>query len=100
MQLQSRRLSTIEEASTNDVAERERLLQRVEAANNRSKAYVVFGRQLYSVLSGRADPLQLLFSDGLAEDFYADLFSSISAGDKVRRYLDVLAFKNPAIDIL
>jgi NADPH:quinone reductase-like Zn-dependent oxidoreductase/ubiquinone/menaquinone biosynthesis C-methylase UbiE len=100
LSLQSKRVSSIDTALMNDSAKRERLLRRIEDANGRGKTYVAFGRQLASIIRGETDPLEVLFSSGLAEDFYSDLFRSVWAGAKLSRYLDALSFKNPSLKVL
>jgi NADPH:quinone reductase-like Zn-dependent oxidoreductase/ubiquinone/menaquinone biosynthesis C-methylase UbiE len=100
MRLQCKRYPDLDSALMDDVAEREKLLVRIEVANDRGKVFVAFGRQLLSIISGEVDPLEVLFSSGLAEGFYADLVQSVSAGKKLWRYLDALAFKNPSLKIL
>lgn len=100
MRLQCKTNPTINSATTSNVAEREDLLHRIEDTNERGKVYVAFGRQLLSIICGKVDPLEVLFTSGLAEGFYTDLVRSVSAGAKLWNYLDALAFKNPALKIL
>ncbi len=100
MRLQSKSLPGLDSTLMNDDAEREKLLQRVEEANDRGKVYITFGRQLKSIVSGTTDALDVLFSSSLAEGFYADFFRSASSSTKLWNYLDALAFKNPALSIL
>lgn len=85
---------------TENSADRDALIQRVESTNDRGKVYVTFGRSLQSIIRGVADPLEILFGNPLAEGFYTDLMRSVSVGSKLWNYLDALSFKNPAMKIL
>ena len=58
------------------------------------------GRVLPQILSGEVDPLQILFSDQLAENVYRHGTGAEINYAKLAGYLDILAHKNPDMKIL
>ncbi|MCJ1355408.1 MAG: hypothetical protein MMC33_005399 [Icmadophila ericetorum] len=76
----------------------DKLFQRVENSGPEGQLIVKVGRHLGDILRGRVEPLELLFKGNLMDEYYAangrDLFK------KLARYVDLLAFKNPALKIL
>ncbi|KAF1974061.1 hypothetical protein BU23DRAFT_532398 [Bimuria novae-zelandiae CBS 107.79] len=100
MQLQAKQFPEQSGEMMNKEASREALFNRIEDANDRGKVYMTFGRQLYSIVRGTTDPLELLFTNPLAETFYADLMRSVSVDAKIRKFLEAFSFKNPSLKIL
>ena len=100
MRLQQKTFPQVNEGGLNDEVEKEALMRKVEAANDRGRIYVTFGRQLTSIVRGTTDPLELLFSQPLAEEFYVDLMRSVGVDAKVHKFLDAVSFKNPSMKIL
>ena len=78
----------------------ESLADYLETANAQGKLYITVGRDLASILRGTADPLALLFDNGIAEAFYQNLFDSTACCRRIWYYLDGLAHKNPGLRIL
>lgn len=68
--------------------------------NAQGKLFVTFDRQLTSIIRGTVDPLEILFSTGLAEAHYQEICNNMACCRKLWNYLDALAHKNPALRIL
>lgn len=79
-----------------DSAYVEALTKRLERSNKQGKYYVKVGENLPEILSGKVDLLDLVFGDGLLQDFYGDL----RCFDMLALYLDALAHKNPGMKVL
>ncbi|KAK2051751.1 beta-ketoacyl synthase domain-containing protein [Colletotrichum caudatum] len=58
------------------------------------------GNALGNVLGGKRDPLDVIFKDKLAEDVYRDGLGSRRCYAQLCGYLDALAHKNPAMEVL
>ncbi|KAF6811409.1 Lovastatin diketide synthase LovF 5 [Colletotrichum sojae] len=58
------------------------------------------GNALSDILNGRRDPLDVIFNDKLAEDVYRNGLGSKRCYVQLCNYLDSLAHKNPAMQIL
>ncbi|KAG6359884.1 hypothetical protein INS49_010937 [Diaporthe citri] len=69
---------------------------KLEHENAGGRLTVGVGRVLGEILSGKRDPLQLLFTDQLAEGIYHRPYSSAIIGS----YMRTLAHKNPHLNIL
>ena len=78
----------------------ELLSSRIESSGRQGKFFVKTGRNLVEILRGDVDPLDLLFREELAEDYYREVFDSVSCCKHLARYLDALAHKNPSMKIL
>lgn len=77
------------------------LEEKVIARNTpEGKLVVAVGRVLTEIIQGSKDPLEILFSDGLAEDVYRDGLGGKRAYAQLSRYIDALAHQNPAMEIL
>ncbi|KAK7906589.1 hypothetical protein PG985_016326 [Apiospora marii] len=74
-----------------------RLKKRGTATGN---LVIAVGKELANVLSGTADPLEILFSNGLAEEFYQTGYGMERTSAQLAGYLDALAHKNPLMKIL
>jgi SAM-dependent methyltransferase len=61
--------------------------------------YSVVARNLIELIQGEVDPLQLLFSTGLAETFYANIFRSM-CDDRFHVFMDLASHENPNLAIL
>jgi acyl transferase domain-containing protein len=77
-----------------------RLAERLKKTNARGKFFVRLGENLTDILEGRADPLEIMFNQGLADDFYAEFFECVSCTMHVQIYVDLLAHKNPAMNVI
>lgn len=64
------------------------------------KLVMAVGTELQNVLDGTADPLEILFSTSLAEEFYLGGYGVDRTSAQLAGYLDVLAHKNPLMRML
>ncbi|KAK2012538.1 beta-ketoacyl synthase domain-containing protein [Colletotrichum eremochloae] len=64
------------------------------------KLIIAVGNALSDILSGKRDPLDVIFKDKLAEDVYKNGLGSKRCYAKLCSYLDALAHKNPAMEVL
>ncbi|KAI0015071.1 BcPKS1, polyketide synthase [Xylariomycetidae sp. FL0641] len=62
--------------------------------------FVHIGGNLHSILSGLADPLELLFSDNHAERYYESVCDKMRCCKQLSSYLQLLSHKNPHLDVL
>lgn len=76
------------------------LENRMKNASPEATISVAVGRALPQILSGEIDPLQILFSDQLAENVYRRSTGAEINYAKLAGYLDILAHKNPDVKIL
>ncbi|KAF2022424.1 hypothetical protein BU24DRAFT_338244 [Aaosphaeria arxii CBS 175.79] len=70
------------------------------AANKLWRFYGAVADRLFDMLTGSLDPLQLLFGEEYATDFYAETNRYSRCGPALARYLTLLAHKNPGMRIL
>ena len=82
------------------LADIEAVADRVEATNPLGKLHVTVARNLVGIIRGNVDPLELIFSNNLAEEYYRAVFNIHSIRQNSANYLDALAHKNPAMKIL
>lgn len=61
---------------------------------------VAVGQALTDILGGTLDPLDVLFKDKIADDVYGLGLGSQKCYPQLRNYIDALAHKNPAMNIL
>lgn len=64
------------------------------------KLYTECARRLPEMLSGKLDPLQVVFGSDLANIFYEDLFLNLCSDDRLGRLLDLASHENPALRFL
>ena len=76
------------------------LENRMKNASAEATISVAVGRVLPQILSGEVDPLQILFSDQLAENVYRHGTGAEINYAKLAGYLDILAHKNSNMKIL
>ena len=76
------------------------LENRMKNASAEAQISIAVGRVLPQILSGEVDPLQILFSDQLAETVYRHGTGAEINYAKLTSYLDILAHKNPDMKIL
>ncbi|KAL6236739.1 polyketide synthase dehydratase-domain-containing protein [Aspergillus navahoensis] len=79
---------------------REHLIATTEISGMEGYFYMQVGRQLIPILTGAVDPLDLMFSDGLADRYYEEVLSTPHHAYPAMAYLQQLCFKNPALNIL
>ena len=77
----------------------ESVLSDLEASGPEGKVFVAIGQKLFEILQGKVDVLELLFHDGLLEQFYSG--QSFTANyEKMKAYVDLMAHKNPNMSVL
>lgn len=65
------------------------------------KSYLSIGKELPGIIRGQVNPLEILFSEEkIAELYYRDICVRGTYGKDIARYLDLLAHKNPGLDVL
>ncbi|KAM3158720.1 hypothetical protein ABEW05_000751 [Botrytis cinerea] len=65
------------------------------------KSYLSIGKELPEIIRGQVNPLEILFSEEkIAELYYRDICMRGTYGKDIARYLDLLAHKNPGLDVL
>lgn len=74
-------------------------LDEVESLYPTWRIFSDISRHLRSILVGETDPLELVFGQGLAEGFYADIFQT-TCDDRFTRLLDLASHENPNLRIL
>ena len=62
--------------------------------------FVEVGNNIQSILRGDVDAVQLLFENDLVGNYYEEESKSSNCFPKCRKYVDVLAHKNPGMKIL
>ena len=75
-------------------------LNEIETVLPTWKLYTVCARRLPEILTGKVDPLDVIFKSNLADTFYAALFENICADGRLASILDLAAHENPAMRIL
>ncbi|RYP16394.1 hypothetical protein DL765_005174 [Monosporascus sp. GIB2] len=63
------------------------------------KLYPTVASNIRAILRGDTDPLELVFSTGLAEDYYREMFD-LNCDFRLRQYLDLASHENPQLRIL
>ncbi|KAI1464024.1 uncharacterized protein F4812DRAFT_453148 [Daldinia caldariorum] len=76
------------------------LLQECETELPECRVLPLVARALPSVLRGKTDPLDLLFSTGAAESFYDLLFRHHGHDGRLKAFVDLLTHENPTLRIL
>lgn len=62
--------------------------------------YAAVADNLYDMLAGSLDPLELLFGQNYATDFYAEANKYGNCVAALKKYLELLAHKNPSLRII
>lgn len=76
------------------------LQTQVENSGSEGKILIKVAENLVSILKGQIDPLELLFEDNLLEDYYRDAHNASYMFQKAKKYMEVVAHKNPALKAL
>lgn len=79
--------------------EREALLQEIETTRPAWKLHATVVRELLPILTGKSDPLQVIFGSDQADVFYADMFENV-CDHRLRKFLDLASHENPGLRIL
>ncbi|KAI0415487.1 lovastatin nonaketide synthase [Xylaria grammica] len=83
-----------------DTELRESLHQNVEKTGAEGIFFVQIGRQLCRMLRGEVDPLDFMFRGGLVDRYYEEMLGDAHHTYPASRYIDLLSFKNPSMNIL
>ncbi|TGO26315.1 hypothetical protein BPAE_0062g00360 [Botrytis paeoniae] len=62
--------------------------------------FMQIGQVLSKVLRGEVDPLNVIFSDGLADRYYEEMLSNDYYTHPSSAFIELLCFKNPSMKIL
>ncbi|KAA8651304.1 Type I Polyketide synthases (Type I PKS) [Aspergillus tanneri] len=76
------------------------LLNRLENENKRGRFYAVLSRNIYNILTGTQEALELMFQTPLVKDYYRELYKATNGLSKALAFLDLYAHKHPNIKIL
>ncbi|KAF1998108.1 polyketide synthase PksD [Amniculicola lignicola CBS 123094] len=77
----------------------EKQIERVENMRPSWRLFMAIARNLVPIVLGDVDPLEVMFSSGLAEEFYADVFNNI-CDFKFSTLLGLASHEKPAQRIL
>jgi NADPH:quinone reductase-like Zn-dependent oxidoreductase/SAM-dependent methyltransferase len=86
-----------------DITRDARKLDQVKRAaleDKRWRLYTTVAESLAKILVGSEDPLQILFGRNLATDFYNESNRYSSCAPALKKYVELLSHKNPAMRIL
>ncbi|KAF7953322.1 hypothetical protein EAE96_006533 [Botrytis aclada] len=65
------------------------------------RTYLAIGKELPKIIRGQVNPLEILFSgEKIAELYYRDICMRETYGKDIAKYFDLLAHKNPGLDVL
>lgn len=81
-----------------DAQELEELLQEIETLRPAWRLHATVVRELLPILTGKSDPLQVIFGSDQADVFYADMFEQV-CDHRLRKYLDLATHENPSLRI-
>lgn len=76
------------------------LLDHLEGLNCRGRFYAVLARNLYEILTGEQDALQIMFQTPLVKDYYRELYRATNGLSKTLAFIDLYAHKHPDMRIL
>ncbi|OQE34925.1 hypothetical protein PENCOP_c015G04031 [Penicillium coprophilum] len=93
-------LSQQEEAYRMSDMDIKALMDEIERVLPTWKLYTVCAQKLLEILSGQADPLEVIFKHDLADTFYAGLFENICADGRLAGILELISHENPAMRVL
>ncbi|KAH9893811.1 lovastatin nonaketide synthase [Xylariomycetidae sp. FL2044] len=83
-----------------DTQAHEELMQNIQASGIEGFFFVQIGRRVVQMLCGEVDPLDFIFNDGLADRYYDQMLGNDHHSYPASRYLDLLCFKNPSMNVL
>ncbi|KAI1171985.1 hypothetical protein F4777DRAFT_593221 [Nemania sp. FL0916] len=79
--------------------EQDSVLEGLEHEQPDWKVFPVVARSLDSILRGKTDPLELMFSTNLAEDFYASTLG-MACDERLELFMNLASHENPNLRIL
>ncbi|KAI2485149.1 Fatty acid synthase S-acetyltransferase [Pyrenophora tritici-repentis] len=83
----------------NDQSYADSVILQLEASGPEGKVYVTIGKMLSAVLQDEVGVLELLFGDGLLQQFYSGKAFTANY-ERMRAYVDLMAHKNPNMSVL
>ena len=86
-------------AMAKDEAYVDKIIQEI-AGSAEGRLALRVGPNLSAILRGDADPLELLFQDDLLPDLYRFGMGADIGYEKIQRYVDAMAHKNPNLKVL
>lgn len=78
----------------------ESAIDHVQNANPEGKLFATVGRNLEAIIRANTSPLELMFQEGLVNDFYKSVCDKMSSCRQMQVYIDLLAHKNPSMTVL
>ena len=91
--------SLLEDTQISEV-DLEALLRECETERPAWRMFPAVARALSSILKGETNPLEILFSEKAADDFYAECFGTFSHDPRIRTFLDLATHEKPGLRIL
>lgn len=86
--------------SAKDDAAHKALADRLKTNSPDGRAIATVGDKLWEILTGEVDALQLLFTGDVLSTLYSDGINLSSANTQLSRYVDLLAHRNSALNIV
>ncbi|RYP05180.1 hypothetical protein DL765_009915 [Monosporascus sp. GIB2] len=83
-----------------DHEKREELQREVKESGVEGLFFMHLGQNLVQILSGAVEPLDLMYSDGLANRYYEAMLGNEHHTHPASAYIDLLCFKNPSMNII
>ena len=84
----------------NNPEDREQFICTVRDSGVEGYFFMYLGRHLVDILRGEADPLELMFGDGLADRYYEAMLANEHHAYPASAYIDLASFENPSMTIL
>ncbi|KAJ5672272.1 hypothetical protein N7507_001399 [Penicillium longicatenatum] len=76
------------------------MIDRLEGTNCRGKFFAVLARNLFEILTGKKDALQVMFQTPLVKNYYQELYKATNGLSKALSFIDIYAHKHPDMKIL
>lgn len=84
----------------NDPDAREKFICGVKNSGIEGQFFMYLGTHLVDILRGEADPLQMMFGDGLADRYYEAMLANDHHAHPATAWIDLASFENPSMTIL
>jgi acyl transferase domain-containing protein len=85
---------------SNDHEFAEAISEKIKNSSIEGKLFVTVGKHIQDIVNGSANPLEIIFRDGLVDNHYQIVCDTILCSKYLKKYLDVAAHKNPSMKIL
>ncbi|PYH92144.1 putative polyketide synthase [Aspergillus ellipticus CBS 707.79] len=76
------------------------LVNNIKDTGTDGEFFMHVGRHLIAILSGDADPLDVMFRNGLTDRYYEQMLANPHHAHPASVYIDHLCFKNPSMNII